>query len=82
MPASDVMYVPDVRRFSLGVTKQENMVFCMAAKEEFNSINKPEGSFTEVAILQPPLRRSALSQGVCPGTTQSSHEMSQLLGFA
>lgn len=66
MLARYIIYVPDVRRFSLVMAKQENMVFCISAKEEFNSINKIEGSFTEVPILQPSLKRLSLSQGVCP----------------
>lgn len=42
MPAGYIIYVPDVSRLSLGMTKQENTVFCISAKEEFNPINKSE----------------------------------------
>ena len=60
------IYVPNVRKFSLGKTKIEIIVFCISAKEEIDSINKTEGRFTQVPILQPSLKRLSLSQGVCP----------------
>lgn len=71
MPAGYIIYVPDVSRLSLGMTKQENTVFCISAKEEFNPINKSEGSFSEVPILQLPLWGFSLSQGACPCITRS-----------
>lgn len=70
-----------MRRFSLGTAKLANMVFCISAKEEFDSINNMEGICSTLHLRQPSLTRLSLSQGMYLWIMQSACKMSRVSWF-